>query len=553
MRYSELAGLYGRLESTPKTLEKTALLAEFLAKTPSAVLGSVVLLSQGRVFPPHSDKEIGIASKLVEKAILRVSGAPKAKFDEAMKKTGDHGLTARELLKFKRQQTLASATLDTAGVHSELKRLAEISGAKSVDRKMAVVSKLLSSASPAEACYIVRTILGTLRIGVGEGIVRDAIAKAFEVSPQAVQHSYDILNDFSEVSKIAKSSGEPGLLKSKLEPGRALKVMLAQKADGIKDAVQRIGKAQYEYKFDGARTQIHIVDKKITVYTRRLEDVTKQFPDIVKMVSHGVKAKNAIIEGEAVATDPKTGKALPFQMLSKRIKRKYDIDEVAKSHPVTLHLFDLLYLDGKNYLSEPLKRRREALEKIVSQSDRLRLSTKIVSDNEKEIQKFYDAALKDRQEGIMAKNLDAGYKPGSRVGYMLKIKPTMENLDLVVIGADWGEGRRTSWFGSFYLACRDAQTGEFLEIGKMATGLSDDQFRELTALLKPLAISEKGQKIEIKPEVVFEIAYEEIQKSPTYSSGYALRFPRLVCLRDDRKPEDCSDLSYIDQLYLGQK
>jgi len=551
MHYSELADLYEELEKNSSTLKKAELLTEFFATTPEKLLPAVALLSQGKVFPPYSDKELGIASKLAVKIISKVAGVTEKKVMEQVKKTGDYGLAAEHFIQNKKQMTLAQSELDVATVFKKLQAIAEISGSGAIDKKMGYVSELLSGAKPKEARYLIRTLLGQLRIGVGEGIVRDGIAGAFEVDAASVERAYSVLNDYGQVAVIAKNDGEKGLGKAKMKIFHPIKVMLAQKAAGVDEVIKRFGEAAYEYKYDGARMILHKKDGQIRVFTRSLEDVTKQFPDIVTM-GKNIGSSEVIVEGEAVGFDPKTGKNLPFQKLSRRIKRKYEIEDMAKKIPVRLNLFDIVYLEGENLIQKPFAERRKLLEKVVKETDKLLLAKQIISDDPKEINDFYQQALSDGQEGLMAKNLGAVYKPGSRVGHMLKLKPTMENLDLVVVGAEWGEGRRANWLGTFLLACRDEVSGELKTIGKLGTGMTDEQFKELTELFKPLIEMESGTEIKIRPKIVMEVSYEEIQKSPKYASGYAMRFPRLVQVREDRGPEDASDLDYIEQLYKGQ-
>ena len=326
----------------------------------------------------------------------------------------------------------------------------------------------------------------------------------------------------------------------------------------IEDAFERVGKpCAFEYKYDGFRLQIHKNNNKIKLFTRRLEDVTPQFPDVVEVINDHIKANNFILDSEIIGIDPKTKKWLPFQSISQRIKRKYDIETIKKTVPVIVNLFDAIMLNDKNLLKIAFKDRRKALEKVTKQSkNKIELAAQLVTDGRKEAEDFYAEALKKGNEGVMVKNLEAPYKPGSRVGYGVKVKPVMETLDLVIVGAEWGEGKRSSWLSSFTIACQD--NGEFLEIGKVGTGIKEKSeegtsFEELTKLLKPLIINEKGKSIFVKPKIIIEINYEKIQKSPTYSSGYALRFPRLVKLRIDKGLHDVSDIEFIEQLYFSQR
>jgi len=348
----------------------------------------------------------------------------------------------------------------------------------------------------------------------------------------------------------------------KITLGSPVSVLLAEKAPSLKDALESFDNAAMEFKYDGMRAQIHKDKNKIWIYTRRLENVTKAFPDLVEICRKHIKADKCIVEGEALAINPKTGKPLPFQRLSQRIKRKYDIEKTIEEIPVKIDFFDIIYLNGKSLFDKSFEQRREILKKIIKVAPgKIELTKQLITKDLKDAEEFYKKSLKEGQEGLMVKNLEAKYQPGRRVaGGWLKVKPTLESLDLAIIGATWGTGKRAGWLGSFILGCKDAKTERFLECGMMGTGVkekktsSDDvTFASLTKMLKPYIVSEKGNKVKIEPKVVVEVAYEEIQKSPTYSSGFALRFPRLVRVRFDRRPEDVDDKKRIERIFKIQK
>ncbi len=552
LKYSELANLYEQLEGISSKHEKTAIIASFLRKVSAEDLDKVVLLLLGRVFPPWSMEELGFGTQLMIRAIAMATGANERQIENTYKETGDLGLAAERFVAKKRQMTLFQQALTVDKVIENLRKVARVEGEGSIDKKIALVAELLTSASPKEARYVVRTVLEELRIGVAEGIIRDAISLAFNVPVDIVEKAYNLTNDLGFVAKIAKEKGKDGLQSLKLEPGKPIKVMLAQKVENVKEALEKMGgKVATEIKYDGARMQIHKRGDEIALFTRRLENVTKQFPDIVDMVRKGIDTEECIIEGEVVAID-ENGKPRPFQMLSRRIKRKYDIEKMVREIPVELNLFDIVYLNGESLIDVPFEKRRKILENIAKPYNKLKLAEQLISDDVQEIEKFYKKALDMGHEGIMIKNLKAPYKPGSRVGYMVKLKPTMETLDLVIVGAEWGEGKRAHWLSSYLLACRDPDTGKYLSIGKMGTGLTEDQFREMTERLKPLIIRSEGKFVEIKPNIVVEVAYEEIQKSPNYESGFALRFPRLIRIREDRGPEDVDTIYRVRRLYEEQ-
>jgi len=581
MKYKELVDVYKALESTTRRLEKTDIITKLLKKCSVDDIRVIMLLLQGRIFPAWEEKKLGVASRLVLKAINVASGISVSKIEDEWKKSGDLGLAAEKFISGKKQATLFSTSLNVKKVFENLVKLASMEGKGAVDQKVKLIAELLTSASPLEARYIVRTVLEDLRVGVGEGSVRDAIVWAFlfpvkynkeenDISlsaedrekynsvVEAVQEAYDVKNDFSEVALIAKKSGVKGLEKVGLGVGKPIKVMLYQKAKDMEDAFDIVGKpAALEYKYDGFRMQLHRDKDEIKLFTRRLDNVTRQFPDVVKILKDHVKSKNYILDAEIIGIDPKTKAWLPFQAISQRIKRKYDIDRMVKEVPVMVNIFDAIQVDHNNIIKEPFSERRKALKKIVDEiKEKLQLAKQVVTGNVKEAQKFYDEALSKGNEGIMVKALDKPYKPGSRVGYGVKVKPVMETLDLVIVGADWGEGKRAHWLSSFTVACRKGDS--LLEIGKVGTGIKEKEeegvsFLQLTKMLKPLIKSEKGKSIEVKPKVVIEINYEEIQKSPTYSSGYALRFPRLVRLRIDKPVSEASSLKMVEKLYNEQR
>ncbi|MFQ5887891.1 MAG: ATP-dependent DNA ligase, partial [Candidatus Hydrothermarchaeales archaeon] len=301
------------------------------------------------------------------------------------------------------------------------------------------------------------------------------------------------------------------------------------------------------------RVQIHKNGQNVKIFSRRLEDVTRPLPDIVKNTLEAVKAEDAILDGEAVAIDPKTNKPRPFQDILRRFRRKYDVKKSAEKIPFVVYLFDVLFLDGENMIDLSFGERRRRLEEIVKPiKDKFEPARQLVSKDMGKIEGFYQKALEMGHEGVMIKNLDATYIPGSRVGHMYKIKPVMETLDLVITGALWGTGKRVGWLSSYILGAKDEATGEFVPLGRVGTGVTEEQLEEFTQLLKPLVEYESGSEVRIKPEIVVEIAYQEIQKSPKYRSGYALRFPRIIKRRDDKSLDEGDTIEMGAKLYEAQ-
>ena len=564
MHYSQLCEVYEGLEKNPGRLKKTEILAEFLKKLKNEKNKEIVYLLQGKAFPDYSEKEFGISEQLCIKALEKSSGISKKEIILKWKKTGDLGLVSEEIMSKKKQNTLFSNKLTTEKVLDNLKKLPELVGKGTVDKKMGLISELLTSASGTEAKYIIRTLLGDLRIGVASGTIRDAIAdacfdKSSKESRNAVQEAYDKLTDFALV--LEKScKGIKELEKTNLSPGHPIKVMLALKAESIEDGFKRVGKnAVFEYKYDGFRMLINKDEKgDIKIFTRRLDNVTAQFPDVVKYVKEYVKAKSFIIDSEAVGYDKKTKKYTPFQAISQRIKRKYHIEKLIQELPIEINVFDILYCDGESLINEPFGKRTKILRKIITNHKyHIQKAKQLITGDEKKAEEFYKQALKDNQEGVMIKNLNSPYKPGARVGYMLKLKPAENELDLVITGAEYGKGKRAGAYSTFTLSCLDKKTNKFLEIGK-ASGLKEKEelglsFIELTNKIRPLIEKESGREVKIKPKIVITVIYQNIQRSPTYESGFALRFPRITTLRPDRKAEDIATLKEITKDYNGHE
>ena len=546
MLYSKLIDYYERLEATRKKLEKKDIVAELYKHCNEEELPIVVQLSMGGLYPAGQE-ELGIAREMVRRTIAKTYGAREDEVTKKFASTGDLGLTAEFFAKNKRQLSLGKKDLTINNIFDNLRKLPGISGAGSQERKMALISELLSHASPREAKFIVRTVIGDMRIGVAAGIVRDAIATAFGQEAKEVERIFNIVGDFGLVAQMAKK----GKMKAEIVIGRPLRVMLAERSPGLKEALDEFDNPALEIKYDGLRIAVHKEDKEVKIFSRRMEDITKQFPEIVLWSRENIKSKQCIIEGEALAVS-KEGEPLPFQTLSRRIQRKYDIEKMMREIPVQVNFFDLLYYSNENFMHKPLKERWNKLRRMIKETPNFRLAEHIETKDYKEANKFYKHSLKIGQEGVIVKNLNAHYQPGKRVGYWLKVKPILETLDCVITEAIAGEGKRAKWLGSFVLSLKDGK-GNLVEIGKMGSGTTEKQLEELTKELKKNIIEEKGNTVKVKPKIVVEVGYEEIQKSPKYPSGYALRFPRLINIRYDRSPEDIDSLQRLEKIYRLQR
>ncbi len=549
LTFREFAEFCSSIEKISSTLEITAKIAGFLKKIEDDEdLYNVVLFLTGRVYPPWDERELGVGIGLVYEALKLATGAEKSKIENLLRETGDLGKTAEQLVRKRKQLTLFQEELTIKKIREVFDTMSALTGEGSQKRKIRLLADLYVSSTPIEARYLTRLVLGEMRLGVGEGIMRDAIAKAWGVSSELVERAYMITNDFGRVAVVVKNEGKEGLKKLKIQLHIPVKMMLAQVAESVDSAVKEMGKVAVEWKFDGTRVQIHWGNGKVTIFSRRLENVTRALPDIVEEVKRAVR-EGVILDGEAVAI--KDGKPMPFQHILRRFRRKHEIGKMLEKIPIKVYVFDILFADGEETIDLPLSERRALLESVVGNSEKILPAEQKVTDRVEDVEDMYHQALNAGHEGVMMKNPKSPYIPGKRGKHWLKLKPVMENLDLVVVGGEWGEGKRSHVISSYELACIDEQ-GRLLRVGKVATGFTDEELEELTELFKPLIEYQEGKKIKFRPYYVFEVAYQEIQKSPKYESGYALRFPRFVRLRDDKSVDEADTIDRVARLYEMQ-
>ncbi len=562
MDYFKLCDVYEKLEFTAKGLEKASILAKFLDEIKGEF--KYIYLLQGRIFPDYDNRELGMSIQLVIKAIAKASGFSESGVLNEFKERGDLGEVAYELVGKRKQQTsLFSSKLSVEKVFESLLKITTLEGKGTVGTKISLIVDLLHSAVGVETKYIVRTVLADLKIGIGSGLIRDSIVeycfhpddmdKKREFASK-VQSAYNLATDWAIVFERAC---ENRLDDIKLSPKKPVKVMLYPKVRSAEEALKVVGSpAAFEYKYDGFRMMINKdEDGNVKLFTRRLEDVSIQFPEVVEYVKTHIKGKSFIVDSEAIGYDKKTKKYTEFQAISQRIRRKYDIERLVDELPVELRVFDIIYYEGENMIEKTYEYRREFLSKlIIEEKLKIGLAERIVTDSIDEAHDFFNRALADNQEGLMVKGLDKQYKPGARVGYGVKWKPVDSDFDLVITGAEWGNGKRAGWLTSFDIACRNGN-GELLEIGRVGSGVKeleqeeggDVSYSELTEMLKVLIISEEGKHVSVKPEIVVTIQFQNVQKSPSYSSGYALRFPRITCLRPDRNVEDITTVEEVEE------
>ncbi len=527
---------------------------------------------QGRVFPAWDSTTLDIGPSSCYEAIARAAGTnvSSADIESRLAELGEIGEVAASY-EYGGQQGLGAFTEAAGGsgltvreIDETLRNLAAADGSGSADKKIDLLFGLFNQCSSEEARYLARLVLSEMRIGVGEGTVRDAVAAAFEIPAERVERALQVSNDYGRVARVAREDGLAGLDAMDLEVGRPVQAMLAQTGT-VTGALEEWEKAAVEWKYDGARVQLHYEPDRTAgeadgarVFSRNMEDVTTALPEVVEFAEETLE-EPAILDGEVVAVD-EDGSPLPFQEVLKRFRRKHDVAKAREDVTVEPVFFDCLHADGTDYLESPLAERHDRLVELLAQADEPDgdsledvpgLSLLWKTDDPDEIESIDADALEAGHEGIMLKDPDSTYSPGRRGKHWRKRKPDVETLDCVVTGAEWGEGRRATFLGTFELSVRD---GEFdvdssLEtIGKVATGITDEKLADLTELLEPHVRAENGQRVELEPAVVFEVGYEEIQSSPTYSSGYALRFPRFQSVRLDKDPDDTDSLERVERI-----
>jgi DNA ligase-1 len=433
-------------------------------------------------------------------------------------------------------------------VYRTFEEIAATAGKGSRDRKDALLQGLLERSTPVEAKYLAKVIFQEMRHGVSEGLMLDGIAKAAGVKTKAVRRANQLWGDVGEVARVALSAGEAGLKSATLRLFRPIKPMLAQTAENLAEAFERYpGRVALEYKLDGARVQIHRRGEEVRIYSRNLADVSGSLPDVVAEVRDKLAAQEAILEGEAIAVDAQ-GRPLPFQHLMRRFRRKRAVAATVEEIPVQLHLFDLLYAEGRALVDVPDEERWTALERAAGE---LRLVRRLLPRTIEAGETFAEAAYRDGHEGVMAKDLDSTYAPGVRGKSWLKLKHVI-SLDLVVVAADWGYGRRHGWLSNYHLAARDAGSGEYLVVGKTFKGLTDAEFQAMTERLLALERARQRGTVFVRPQVVVEVLFNEIQESSYYKSGLALRFARITRVREDKTAAEADTLQTLRQLYEGQ-
>jgi DNA ligase 1 len=581
--YSVAVQDFERLEKISGRLEMTEILASLLKATPRSDLSMLVYLMQGKLRPDYEGVELGIAEKLALRALSTASGVSPEKVREAYVKAGDIGTAAQTLLGggkgADRQASLTSKKLTLKDVYGSLLSIAKTSGGGSVEFKLGSLVSLLNDASPDEAKYILRTAMGVLRLGVADYTILDAAAVAFlgdKKHRKVLERAYNITSDLGTVVEAAASEGLAGAEKVKVQVGKPIRPMLAERLESAQAIIDKMGTPVVaEYKLDGERLQMHKDGEKVEIFSRRLERITYNYPDVVKYVREHVKAKKAILEGEVVAVNASTGEYLPFQELMHR-RRKHGIEETMKQYPVAVNFFDILYLERRDLTGEEYLVQRKRLEEVVEETEVTHpVPAKTVS-TAKEMEDFMEVAISEGCEGIMAKNLHSKYRAGAREFGWIKLKreynsELTDTIDLVIVGAFHGRGRRVGVYGAYLLAAYDSNRKTFPTVTKIGTGFSDADLERFPKLLAPCESHVKPPDVEselvpdvwYRPKVVIETIASELTLSPIYpaamnllrqGSGLALRFPKFTGkVRDEKGPEDATTVKELVKMYSMQK
>jgi DNA ligase-1 len=581
MLYSRMVETYQKIEATTKRLEITKLLVDLLKETPSEIIDRVVYLTQGKLYPDYLGVEIGIAEKLAIKALAIVTAIQESRIASEYKRRGDLGDAAQSLLAGKTQVGLANERLTVEEVYAVLDRIAKSSGPGSVESKIRQLTSLISKASPIESKYIIRMSLGRLRLGVAEMTLLDALAYALaggKESKALLEQAYNRSSDLGFVARSLVTGGIDAIRSFKVTVGRPIRPMLAERLSDPQEILEKMnGRAAAEYKYDGMRIQAHLSNRKVTLFSRRLENITDQFPDLQGLLNHGIVGDELILEGEAVPVDPSTGELLPFQLVSQRRGRKHELEKTIEEIPVALFAFDLLYNNGVDYTQLEYPRRREALANLIRRNERLDLSRQIIVIKPEQLDDFMQQAVADGCEGLMIKSIgsDSIYKAGARgwgwIKYKRDYKSEMQDtVDLVVVGAFAGRGRRGGNYGALLLAAYDEKDDVFRTACKCGSGFKDEDLANLPEMLEKYKINHRHPRVDSKivadtwfvPGLVLEVIGAEITLSPIHTcglnsirlgAGLAIRFPRFTGkYRTEKSPEDATTTKEIVGMYRSQ-
>ena len=579
MKFSVLSDSLEKMESTTKRIELTDILVELLKNNHASIISKVIYLIQGKIRPNFEGVELGIAEKLVIRAISKSSGITTKKIEDDYNDGGDLGKTGANILRQKTQTTFTAETITLERVYDTLLKISKLEGKGSQDMKMKYISSLLNDATPIESKFILKILLGTLRLGIAENTTMDALAIAFtneKSNRELVENAYNVSSDLGKVSEVLATEGINGILKFTTSLFSPIRPMLADRVKSEDDAFKKIkNDFAAEYKLDGERAQIHKKNNEIVLFSRSLENITRYYPDVVEKISKCINANDGIFEAEIVAVNENTGNFLPFQELMHR-RRKYKLEQAVSDYPITVNFFDVLYYNQTDYLEKPYMERRKTLENIIKENNFAKLVPMSIVSNEGDVTESLENSINSGCEGLMLKVIDSPYRAGTRGNNWLKLKREYQNelgdsLDLVVVGAFFGRGRRTGKYGTLLLSSYNSESDTFPTICKVGTGFTDENLDQLFQILSSKVTLKKNPRVEstmeadiwFEPELVLEIVASEISLSPIHKTGlnmirkdigFALRFPKFTGkIRSEKSAEDASVDEEVLALYKNQK
>ena len=584
MEFKLIAEYFDKLERISSRIQITSLLTDLFKKSDKDVIDKVIYIIQGKLWPDfYGYPEIGLGEKLMIKALSIGINVKEDTIEAELKKVGDLGEVAYRLKKSGSGTTIltflgasSSSPLTVEEVYNSLSKIALAEGEGSRDVKIRSLAGLLKKADPLEAKYIIRFIDGRLRVGIGDATIMDALANAYGGGPHArpiIERAYNLRADLGNIAKVVASEGIEALKNLKPEVGIPIRPMLAERLNDPVEILSKVGgQALVDYKYDGERAQIHKKGNEVYIFSRRLENITKQYPDVRDYVKDYINADEVIIEGEIVAIDKESGDILPFQELMHR-KRKNDIHEAVEEYPVNVYLFDLMYYNGEDYTLKPLPERRKKLEEIIKPNDKLHIAHHIFTDDVEKLKEYFYQAISEGAEGIMVKAVgkDSIYQAGARGFLWIKLKrdyqsEMADSVDLVVVGAFYGRGKRGGKLSSLLMAAYDPETDTFYTVCKVASGFSDAELDELQKKLMEIKIDSKDPRVEsemepdiwVQPKYVAEVIGAEITLSPQHTcckgqvskeAGLSIRFPRFIRWRDDKSVEEATTPQEILEMY----
>ena len=580
MEFSLLVDAFEQMEMTSSRLRLTDHLVSLLRMTPTDIIEKVVYLIQGKLRPDFEGIEIGMAEKMILRSLAQSSGMGMTELLEVYRDTGDLGNLAKEAMHHKDQISLMPQRMTVERVYSVFYEIAGTTGPRSQEYKIRLVSSIINESSPRESRYIVKFIMGSLRLGIADYTVMDALSLAFtgtKANRMRLENAYNVSSDLGTVARILATEGLGAVEKISITLFKPVRPMLAERAPTIEDVFHQIkDSAAAEFKLDGERIQVHKANERVELFSRRLEKITSHFPDISTIIA-GSKLSDTIFEGEVVAIDLDTSNFLPFQVLMHR-RRKHGVDEAMKNYPVYLNVFDILYYDGETKTHLPYSDRRKIIERLVGviNDHRILLVPQTVVHDTKSLSNYMSNAIEAGCEGIMVKQLESEYRAGARGYAWIKLKreygsDLTDTLDLVIVGALYGRGRRVGRYGALLLAAYDSKTDTFKTTSKVGTGFTDQHLTNFYSSLGRHLLRHKHPRVDaaiqmdvwFEPKIVIEIVASEITLSPVHTAGMnairekyglALRFPKFTGkIRDDKNPEDATKVEELVTLYSQQK